>query len=63
VRAVVGAPDHLDKLLVVRDHDELEVRLLLARLGRVRLGPGLGVRGRGRGRGVACCSRALTTSW
>ena len=60
VRAVVRAPDHLDELLVVRDHDELEVGLLLARLGRVRVGVGLGV-----GVGVrkwACCLRALTMS-
>eukprot|EP00964_Phaeocystis_antarctica_P048984 scaffold28362_cov65-Phaeocystis_antarctica.AAC.10 len=33
VRAVVRAADHLDELLVMRDHDELEVGLLLPRLG------------------------------
>ena len=52
VRAVVGAPDHLDELLVVRDHDELEVGLLLARLGGVRVGSGLGL---GLGSGPATC--------
>ena len=34
VRAVVRAADHLDELLVMRDHDELEVGLLLPRLGK-----------------------------
>ena len=35
VRAVVRAADHLHELLVMRDHDELEVGLLLARLDDV----------------------------